>query len=282
MWLTVEDSGHALKRGNIIKLGKYMVQVRQIVLKGPPQVPNFSSVKDAGTAPISFLQMQSDATCRICLDSGDTEEEGPMIMAPCLCKGGVQNVHLGCLRHWLGTRYTVENRMSPPVPGAVAYSFKPPACEICKTEFPATFPNPKTEEPVDLLTNLPLIEPPFIVLSVPKSPDKERPHGERCVFAPGNTSATLIIGRSHEAGLQLKDVSVSRVHCSVRLEGDEFMLVNNEARFGTIVMPHGPSALPNNPTEPLAIQAGRSVLRLAMEPMDIMGDAQPEVVGFSM
>mmetsp|Transcript_6489 Transcript_6489/g.10320 ORF Transcript_6489/g.10320 Transcript_6489/m.10320 type:complete len:418 (-) Transcript_6489:208-1461(-) len=268
MWLPVTAKGHVLQTKNLLKLGRYMVSVRQIVLSGPRQVPNFSSVKDVGTAPVAFAQDASDNTCRICLDSGDSEDEGPMIAAPCLCKGGMQYIHLGCLRHWLGSKYSVLDRMSPPVEGAAAYSFKPPACDICKTEFPAVIPQPGTEESVTLLPNLPLVEPPFIVLSLPRSTDKERPHGERCVFKPCESGGLLRIGRSHDSGLQLLDVSVSRLHATVRFDGSNFILQNNEARFGTSVMPRGPSLLPTSvQEEPLSIQAGRTMLRLAMEPM---------------
>lgn len=264
MWLNVGDGGYALQRGSLVKCGNYMASVKQIVLSGPPQVPNFSSVKDPGMAPVRESQDEA-ATCRICLDTGDTEDEGPMIIAPCLCKGGVSHIHLGCLRHWLSTRYSVVNRMKPLVEGAAAFSFKPPACEICKTEFPAVFTTSSGEKPVDLLTDLPLIQPPFIVLSLPRSADKERPHGERCVFAPGGKDATLTIGRSHEAGLQLLDVSVSRLHATVKFVDNQFILESKGARFGTVVRASQPSALVED--ESLSIQAGRTVLQFLMEPM---------------
>jgi pSer/pThr/pTyr-binding forkhead associated (FHA) protein len=266
MWVAVEDVGHVLRKGDHIKLGRYTIGVRQIVLSGSPQIPNFSSIKDAGTALMGFTK-DPDATCRICLDSAESEED-PMIKAPCLCKGGMQYIHLGCLRHWLATRYSVDDRLQPPTEGAAAYSFKPPACDICKAEFPTNFPQGQDQEPVTLLTNLPLLKPPFIVFSLPRSPDKERPHGERCVFAPG-TGATLRIGRSQDSGLQLLDVSVSRIHATVVFRGNDFILQNNEARFGTSVMPQGPRALPSADQGSLSIQAGGTLLRLAMEPMHV-------------
>lgn len=279
MWLGVGASGHPLKEGDLIKLGSFTLSVRQIILDGPPQVPSFSS---QGVCTVRQDSAQttpggSAALCRICLggpctcDGEDADEDaGPMILAPCACKGNVQRVHLGCLRQWLNLRYTVENRMASEE-GAVAYSFKPPGCEICRTEYPAAYQETTEEDeepvPVSLLTNLPLVEPPFIVLSVPKSQgeDRERPHGERCVFAPkGAKDAVLRLGRQRNAELRLNDSSVSRVHATVRFVDGQFVLHDNQARFRTLVLPTGPEPLQGNRSEPLSVQAGRTLLSFAM------------------
>lgn len=193
MWLGVGEKGHILKQGELIKLGSFTLSVRQVCLEGAAQVPRFSCHRDPQTALVrqeapTLERDSSSALCRICLGGSDGEDagdEGPLILAPCLCRGNVQRVHLSCLRRWLAVRYSVENRMQG---GGLALSFKPPGCEICRTEFPATYQNPydPDAEPVPLLDSLPKVEPPFIALSVPRSSgeDRERPHGERCVFAP--------------------------------------------------------------------------------------------------
>merc|ERR1712232_1086524 len=143
-----------------------MVTVRQIVMSGEPQLPNFSSVKDPGTSMVKSMllkeALEEAPRCRICLDD-ETSEENPLIHAPCLCKGGMGCVHLECLRQWLATRYSVTNRLSPPVEGALALSFKPPACDVCKTEFPAMFhpTGDLAEAPVALLKGLEPLKPPF-------------------------------------------------------------------------------------------------------------------------
>jgi len=277
MWLGIGEKGHALKEGELIKLGSFTLSVRQVCLKGVPQVPRFSSHRDPETALVrqeapSLERDCNSALCRICLGGpghgeGDEEDEGPLILAPCLCRGNVQRVHLNCLRHWLSVRYSVENRMQG---GAIALSFKPPGCEICRTEFPATYQNPydPEAEPVPLLDSLPLVEPPFIVLAVPKSSgeDRERPHGERCVFAPcGRGDAVLRVGRQRDTELRLNDSSVSRVHALIRYQSGRFMLYDNNARFRTLVLPTGPEPLRGRPrAEPLSVQAGRTLLSFAL------------------
>lgn len=269
MFIRVGEEGHVLRRGHVIKLGRYSINVRQIVLDGPARVPNFSSIKDPGMSPVTMrYPTGEEPACRICLESGATEEDVAMISAPCLCKGGLQHVHIGCLRRWLGTRYSVVNRIQPDsaAEGAVALSFKPPGCEICKTEFPASFPRPDGGDHISLLPDLPPVKPPFILLQVPKSSDKERPHGERCVFAPGKTEAVLTIGRGHESGLLLSDVTVSREHATIQYVNGEFVLASNNPRFGTMVMPTGPRELGE---EAISVQAGRTILRFAMIGEDV-------------
>jgi len=281
MWLGVGSDGHRLKEGEMIKLGSFTLSVRQVCLKGPAQVPRFSSNADPETVPVRpESRPDPSATCRICLGGatpscsgspkgdGDDDDEGPLILAPCLCRGNVQRVHLGCLRQWLRVRYSVENRMEQE--GAMALSFKPPGCEICRTEFPATYQDsskPGTE-PVPLLTNLPLVEPPFIVLAVPKShgDDRERPHGERCVFAPGSAvDPVLRIGRQRGTELRLNDTSVSRVHAKITFENGAFYLRDNDARFRTLVLPTQPEPLNGTDRiQPLSVQAGRTLLEFAL------------------
>lgn len=296
MWLGVGKAGHPLNEGDSIKLGSFTLTVRQVCLSGPPQVPCFSSASDPETVPIRTEAMnrsraEATAACRICLSGctpsvggtpkleGDDSEEGPLIFAPCLCRGNIQRVHLGCLREWLRVRYSVENRMENS--GALALSFKPPGCEICRAEYPATYrdtTNP-TAEPVPLLTNLPLVQPPFIVLAVPKShgDDRERPHGERCVFAPqGTPDAVLRIGRQRGTELRLNDTSVSRVHAKISFEDGVFVLRDNDARFRTLVLPTRPEPLNSmGRKQPLSVQAGRTLLEFAL--LEMPSDEENEV-----
>jgi len=294
MWLGVGASGHPLKEGELIKLGSFTLSVRQVVLEGPPQVPSFSSHKDPECAMVRQEVRSpggSEVYCRICLggpgqedDDDDAEDVGPLILAPCLCKGAVARVHLGCLRQWLKIRYSVENRMASEN-GAVAFSFKPPGCEICRTEYPSTFQDGPEDEPVPLLTNLPQVKPPFIVLSVPKSSgeDRERPHGERCVFAPGDQQdAVLKIGRQRGAELRLNDTSVSRVHSTIQFREGQFFLNDNNARFRTLVLPTRPEPLHAERSEPLSVQAGRTLLSFALlhdQAASPLAPGSAEVVG---
>jgi len=148
------------------------------------------------------------------------------------------------------------------------YSFKPPVCEICKSEFPVTLQpdSGKFSDGIALLSTLPEVKPPFIVLSIPRcsGSDRERPHGERFIFSPGEGSSSVLrIGRSSAAELKVTDVSVSRVHAMINFEDGEFVLFDNDAKFHTLVLPTGPKVLQDND---LSVQVGRTMLSFALLP----------------
>jgi len=311
MWLNVGAEGYRLQAGDLFKIGRYKITIRQVCLEGPPQVPSYSSSHDEGTAPLRVITT-GDTTdppvCRICLGGLDTpaatpenskrsqnpfrmdadgedpaneefeeaprspskepakeDDDDPLISAPCLCKGATRLVHLGCLKNWLDVRYSVS------IKDGCYYSFKPPGCEICRTEFPVTLHrtdlNPAGAEPVSLLKSLPAVEPPFLVLSIPRGSGEDvrtRPHGERFIFAPGDSGRTLSMGRSSQAELRVQDVSVSRVHAIIAFHNGAFVLRDNNAKFQTLVLPRGPEQLADQTKEPLSVQAGRTVLSFAL------------------
>eukprot|EP00434_Breviolum_minutum_P015873 symbB.v1.2.013987.t1/scaffold1006.1/size144824/8 len=61
-----------------------------------------NSTGEHGGQPVSKL------LCRICLLEGPGEDD-PLI-APCQCKGSIEYVHLGCLRHWIRGRLNLADR----------------------------------------------------------------------------------------------------------------------------------------------------------------------------
>jgi len=249
----VDDHGCQLQEGDVIQFGRYKATVAQVCLTGEAQIPKLSAVEDCDDAvmapsfacrPGSELptkqvleRRESIPRCRICLGDALDEtpgvEESPMIQAPCHCKGSNGIMHISCLERWLATRCGLEDRCGD----GQYFSFNPPCCEVCKTELPvAVSVNAGLEtEQVSLLSALPCIAPPFIVLSMPRS--EARPFGERFVFAPSQNDTELKIGRSHDAQLRVKDVSVSRLHATVTLTNGAFVLKDNSSKFQTVVRP---------------------------------------------
>ncbi|KAK7468816.1 hypothetical protein VKT23_003316 [Stygiomarasmius scandens] len=43
---------------------------------------------------------ETEKQCRICLDGVDAEPELGRLIRPCLCKGSISYVHVGCLKRW--------------------------------------------------------------------------------------------------------------------------------------------------------------------------------------
>jgi pSer/pThr/pTyr-binding forkhead associated (FHA) protein len=288
MWQCISSVGDSLKAGDVFRIGRFKVTVLQVVLSGPPRVPKLSALADSeDPVPVSAftwisgtdVQRDDDDVrrCRICLgDASETDgEEGPIVQAPCLCKGSNGYVHISCLGNWLNTRYGLSDRANERSGEAKGQflSFKPPCCDVCRTEFPVMVTvgtGPDAKEASLLPGGLPHVAPPFIVLSIPRSrgEDKSRPFGERLIFSPSQSDATLKLGRSAECQLRVDDVSVSRVHATVQHAQGAFILKDNGAKFQTTIRPTGHQSLIDR-GEPLAVQSGRTVLAMAyFDPSD--------------
>merc|ERR1711862_474506 len=117
---------NTLVKGDVVMLGRATLQVCQIVLDPedatPPEI--------LGEAVCACDETQDDTAlqCRICLDSATMDDP---FVSPCSCKGSIEKVHLGCLRHWTKTRLNLPR-------GEVdGFVFQKPVCEMCKADYPA-------------------------------------------------------------------------------------------------------------------------------------------------
>ena len=50
-----------------------------------------------------------------------------------------------------------------------------------------------------------------------------------------NESGCIKIGRSAESDLRVNDISVSRIHAFIKLQGSKIVLSDNKSKFGTLV-----------------------------------------------
>ena len=62
--------------------------------------------------------------------------------------------------------------------------------------------------------------------------------------------------------MRISDISVSRVHAHIKFENGQFVLVDNNSKFGTLVLLKKPH---NVTTEKIAIQVGRTVVTFALK-----------------
>jgi hypothetical protein len=155
---------YVLHEGDIIKLGRFKMRVRQLC-KGPVDAlvrPDacgdgvmrklfrlyfFQNHVVGSVAPVSESDFspshlgengQHDPlpvfSCRVCLlDGSGDDEEDPLIQA-CSCRGSIRYIHLNCLRHWINGRLSLND----PVSGLSRYTylFKQLTCELCKASYP--------------------------------------------------------------------------------------------------------------------------------------------------
>merc|ERR1719162_993255 len=134
LWLVVRDlatCGHRLSEGDIIKLGRFKFRVRQLVASSNGGAQPELRLDDAGAScaanPGGAAELES-VTCRICLLEGPSDDD-PLI-TPCQCRGSIEHVHLGCLRHWIRGRLNLSD-----VSGS-SYFYRALPCELCKAFYP--------------------------------------------------------------------------------------------------------------------------------------------------
>eukprot|EP01071_Lankesteria_metandrocarpae_P006465 Lankesteria_metandrocarpae@DN4364_c0_g1_i1.p1 len=102
LWLIVKDlpdERHILCEGDVIKLGRFRLRVKQLARQVDGEPPPELRLEDV-VSDIPQISEEEARTmqCRICLLDGGTAED-PLI-CPCNCKGSIKFVHVECLRHW--------------------------------------------------------------------------------------------------------------------------------------------------------------------------------------
>lgn len=258
LWLVVRElaaCGHRLAEGDIMKLGRFKFRVRQLVaVASGGQQPELK-LDESGTVCASDKDPKTGAdlsatTCRICLLEGPGEED-PLI-APCRCKGSIEYVHLGCLRHWIRGRLNLSD-----APGG-SYFYRPLPCELCKAAYPTYV---QSEQDKQLLVEVPWTQPPFIVLENMVRDSQQ--HATRGLHVISLAEKVLKIGRGHESDVRIADVSISRCHATIRFQRGHFILEDNNSKFGTLVAMKRPRPL--EPGAAISIQMGRTVLNLSAQ-----------------
>lgn len=254
LWLVVRDlqtSGHRLVEGDIIKLGRFKFRVRQMVATPCGGMQPELRLDDTGVACKVEGPDLETTMCRICLLEGPGDDD-PLV-TPCQCKGSIEFVHLGCLRHWIRGRLNLSDAQGG------SYFFRPLACELCKAVYP-TYVHHGTERA--LLVEVPRTQPPFIVLENMVRDSQQ--HASRGLHVISLAEKVLKLGRGHESDVRIADVSISRCHATIRFHRGQFLLEDNNSKFGTLVALKKPRPLEES--NPISIQMGRTVLSLTLQP----------------
>jgi len=256
-WLVVRDlpeSAHTLAEGDVVMLGRAMLRVRQLVVAASDKP--LQLVGDS-CCTVGMSEHRESNQCRICLMDGCGEDD-PLVK-PCKCKGSIERVHLSCLRRW------VASRMNLPEGNVDSYTFGAPCCEMCTEEFPGFVEVNGTKE---LLIEPPQVQPPYIVLEsfgkASKTQHKTRSLHHVVSLADNKL---LKLGRGHECGIRIEEVSMSRWHASIRYCDGKFMVEDNKSKFGTLVSLDKPCSLESGSM--ISVKVGRTVLALSLPSIEM-------------
>lgn len=240
-------------------LGRAVLRVRQLVVSPSYERP-LQLVGDA-CCPVDVSEHRESDQCRICLMEGGGEED-PLVK-PCKCKGSIERVHLSCLRRW------VSSRMNLPEGEVDSYMFRAPCCEMCMEEFPGFVDKCRKKE---LLTELPRVEPPYIVLeSFGKASETQQKTKVLHHVVSLADNKLLKLGRGHECCVRINEVTMSRWHASIRYCDGKFVVEDNKSKFGTLVSLNKPCSLESGSM--ISVKVGRTVLSLSLPSLETAGES---------
>jgi len=77
------------------------------------------------------------------------------------------------------------------------------------------------------------------------------------------------LGRGHDCDLRENDISASRLHAVIKLTDDGFSIVDNNSKFGTLVLLRNNLKLDN---KKVGLQIGRNVLTFAVTTKELQAE----------
>eukprot|EP00916_Digyalum_oweni_P014152 GHVL01023214.1.p1 GENE.GHVL01023214.1~~GHVL01023214.1.p1 ORF type:complete len:451 (+),score=70.63 GHVL01023214.1:152-1504(+) len=268
LWLVLKTlkGTSVLNVGDLVKLGRFRLKVKEIVLNHQQHQDALSSQRPVRPIPINGdddtetvapdenleveCSHESDVgLCRVCLSEGS--EHGNPLVAPCLCRGSMRYVHLQCLRRWMEGRLNIRadgNQSS--------FFWRALDCELCKTPYPIFVDafNKQVE-----LFEVPRPEWPYIILETVMKPSDSPLRGLHILSFANKKSMKL--GRGHESDIRITDISVSRCHARIEIQKNGFIIKDDNSKFGTLIGWKYPYNL--DPGGSVSFQVGRTVVELS-------------------
>ena len=192
-------------------------------------------------------------TCRICYLEEESPEDNPLVQ-PCKCSGSLKYIHLKCLKHWIMTRSCQKIEEGD---FCSVFLFKEVECEICKAKLPDLVNhNGKYHYLLDFSDDFKR----YLILET-LTLDED---GNKFIYVISLLNKEIKIGRGILSDILLSDVSVSRIHCMLDVEGDNVFIKDNDSKFGTLILIQTP-IIKMTENLPLNIQVGRTFLNFEIK-----------------
>jgi len=199
------------------------------------------------TLSVSNKSKKKNKICRICYMEEDDEIENPIVQ-PCHCSGSCKYIHLKCLKHWISTKNCLkvdQNEICS------VFVFTESECEICKTKFPDLVThNGKLYSLLDFSEE-------FKNYLILESLTLDKENNKFLYIISLDNNMEIKVGRGQVCDILLSDVSVSRVHCLLTIEGKNIYIQDNDSKFGTLVLIQSPNIRLTEDL-PLYVQTGRT------------------------
>ena len=197
--------------------------------------------------------------CRICFIPEEDQKNNPLL-CPCLCKGSMKYIHYLCLKNWLNLKVESELgnlRNTYQDQPTITYSTNDISCELCKTKLPDYIRHKGK------IYNVSFYKPKYDKFMVFESIRDDINRTKFIHIIPLVKKNLIKIGRLNTCDLSLPDISVSRVHCCVYIEGEQLFMENN-SKYGTRVLIQN-SNLTMSASFPLCIEVQNTYLKLMLK-----------------
>lgn len=259
--------GYSLKPGDVIKLGRIEYKVIEVQTKAEGsdklEVKTVAGSLEDDSCFDADAQDMTDAEliCRYCLieeENNDKEEINNVLLYPCFCSGSAGGVHFCCLKNWIKHKIISKTNNN-----TATYAWKKLECEVCKHPLPRNI-RYKNKDHEIISVEKPSC--PYIILEkISNSSGSSNPENKKSsmlsLIVP-NGDEPIRLGRGHQCDLRISDISVSRVHALLRYQNGEFLIFDNESKFGTLILLSEDYRIKNDKA---AIQIGRTVFTFVMK-----------------
>ncbi len=206
------------------------------------------------TLTIHSKTKKKDKLCRVCYLEEEDEIENPLVQ-PCQCSGSCKYIHLKCLKQWINTKSCLKVDQND---FCSVFVFTESECELCKAKLPDLVNhNGKLYSLLDFSDE-------FKNYLILESLTLDKENNKFLYVISLDKNGDIKVGRGQLCDILLSDVSVSRVHCILTIDGKNIYIHDNDSKFGTLVLIQSPSIkLAEN--LPLNVQVGRTYLNFLLK-----------------
>ena len=197
--------------------------------------------------------------CRICLSGEDNPINNPLL-CPCICKGSMKYIHYQCLKNWLNLKVEAElghRRNLILEQPTITYSTNDISCELCKARLPDYIRHNGK------IFNVLFYKPKYDKFLVFESIRDDNRRTKFIHIIPMIKKTMIKIGRLNTCDLCLPDISISRVHCCLYIEGGQLFLENNSKYGSKILIQNNNLVMSSN--FPLCIEVQNTYLKLILK-----------------
>lgn len=254
-------AGYELKVGDIVKIGRVKFWVREM------KDANGAVTKLRTLHEVNFITSRPEdeserdpsvpeVNCRICLMNNLYPDPlDNTLVSPCKCKGSCEYVHLKCLKQWIDSKKSaIENSENV----CLSFNYTKLSCEICKENLPYALKLGPDE--YDIIDIKKPATAPYIILE-----KVENGRENKGLFLVKASEHEVRLGRGHTHQILVSDISVSRNHASIVYKDGQFLLFDNNSKFGTLVQIDQPIELSSEKT---ILQCGKTVIMLSIKKED--------------